>query len=98
MNSRVRDTLAPARFAKATAIAKSLLSISSLSTVPGSAADWTRAVAIAFANGADAVITLAENVQIPEETFADYGSALSTHPDAILGGVVRDAFGPITCF
>ena len=93
MNSRVRDTLAPAasqsdgnRQAPSVHIVRI--------AVPGSAADWTRAVAIAFANGADAVITLAENVQITEDTFGVMVTALSTHPDAILGGRIFDAARP----
>ena len=93
MNLRARDTLAPVlseaggnRQAPSVHIVRV--------AIPGSTADWTRAVAIAFANGADAVLTLADNVQITEHTFGVLVQALSMYPDAILGGRIFDAARP----
>ena len=61
---------------------------------PDRAAEWTRLIAKPFENGADAVLTVAEGVEIAEGTFGALVDSLAKHPDTILGGRVFDAARP----
>ena len=59
--------------------------------IPGRAAEWTRLITNAFADGADAILAVAEGIQVAEGTIDVMADALARHPEALLGGRVFGA-------
>lgn len=58
---------------------------------PGPASEWTHSIGKAFTQGADAVVSVAENTHLEAGTSKAIIDSLALYPDAILGGRLVDA-------